>query len=109
MVIGALTALDLLSTAHGAVSAAVHRPDAQTESAASQAPVSFADALTKAARDTVGAMQKAEALSVAGLQGRADTREVVDAVMSAEQSLKAAISIRDKIVHSYLEISRMAI
>jgi flagellar hook-basal body complex protein FliE len=29
--------------------------------------------------------------------------------MSAEQSLQAAIAIRDKIVSSYLEISRMAI
>ena len=36
-------------------------------------------------------------------------REVVDAVMSAEQTLQAAVAIRDKIVSAYLEISRMAI
>jgi flagellar hook-basal body complex protein FliE len=36
-------------------------------------------------------------------------RSVVDAVMSAEQSLQAAVAIRDKIVTAYLEISRMAI
>ena len=48
-------------------------------------------------------------MSVQGLQGQADTREVVDAVMSAEQALQAAVAIRDKIVSAYMEISRMAI
>jgi flagellar hook-basal body complex protein FliE len=43
------------------------------------------------------------------LRGEADTREVVDAVMSAEQSLQAAIAIRDRIINAYLEVSRMAI
>ena len=51
----------------------------------------------------------AEQVSVKALQGDADAREVVDAVMSAEQSLQAAVAIRDKIVSAYLEISRMAI
>ena len=35
--------------------------------------------------------------------------EVADAVMSAEQSLQAAVAIRDKIISAYMEISRMAI
>jgi flagellar hook-basal body complex protein FliE len=34
---------------------------------------------------------------------------VADAVMSAEQSLQAAVAIRDKLVQAYLEISRMQI
>ena len=36
-------------------------------------------------------------------------QQVVEAVMSAEQTLQAAIAIRDKVVTAYLEISRMAI
>ena len=48
-------------------------------------------------------------MSLAALKGEADTREVVDAVMSAEQTLQTAIAIRDKIVTAYLEVSRMAI
>ena len=36
-------------------------------------------------------------------------REVVDALMSAEQSLQTAIAIRDKLVTAYLEVSRMQI
>lgn len=70
---------------------------------------SFGDALGDVATNAIGTMNKAEQMSVKALQGKADTREVVDAVMSAEQSLQAAIAIRDKIVSSYLEISRMQI
>jgi flagellar hook-basal body complex protein FliE len=70
---------------------------------------SFGDLLAAAAGHTVGSLARAEAVSVQALQGKADTREVVDAVMSAEQSLQAAIAIRDKIVSAYLDISRIAI
>lgn len=70
---------------------------------------SFGDLLAAAADHTFGSLQHAEQMSVRALQGDADTREVVDAVMSAEQSLQAAIAIRDKIVSAYLDISRMAI
>ena len=70
---------------------------------------SFATALSAASGKAVDTLHSAEALSLKALQGEADTREVVDAVMSAEQTLQAAIAIRDKIVSSYLEISRMAI
>lgn len=70
---------------------------------------SFADALGDTALATIGKLQAAEQASFKGMQGGLETREVVDAVMSAEQSLQAAIAIRDKIVSSYLEISRMQI
>ena len=69
----------------------------------------FATALATAAGKAVDTLHGAESVSLRALQGEADTREVVDAVMSAEQTLLAAIAIRDKIVNSYLEVSRMAI
>lgn len=106
MPIGALTALNLLSTAQSVATAVTNKPSLQAENTAA---TSFADALNKAAGETVSSMQNAEKLSVEALQGGADMREVVDAVMDAEQTLRAAISIRDKIVQSYLEISRMPI
>jgi flagellar hook-basal body complex protein FliE len=65
--------------------------------------------LSDLATRTVGTLEHAEQMSVQGLQGQADTREVVDAVMSAEQALTAAVAIRDKIVSAYMEVSRMAI
>ncbi len=54
---------------------------------AADAAGSFASALSGPASRTVGTLENAEQLSVQGLQGQADTREVVDAVMSAEQAL----------------------
>jgi len=48
-------------------------------------------------------------VSIKALQGDADTREVVDAVMNAQETLSAAIAIRDKIVAAYLDVSRMSI
>ncbi|MCB1465919.1 MAG: flagellar hook-basal body complex protein FliE [Rhizobiaceae bacterium] len=69
----------------------------------------FSELLSAAANRTVDTLANAEDMSVKAMQGGADTREVVDAVMNAEQSLQAAIAIRDKIVSAYLDISRMAI
>lgn len=82
---------------------------ANVGSAASSIGASFTDALAKAAETAVGNLTGAEGASMNALQGKGDTRSVVDAVMTAEQSLQAAISIRDKIVQSYLEVSRMQI
>lgn len=70
---------------------------------------SFADMLGGMATDMVDNMKSAEVASLQGIRGEANTREVIDAVMSAEQSLQTAISIRDKIVTAYLEIARMPI
>jgi flagellar hook-basal body complex protein FliE len=100
----ALPALHNLPDAQRAVEPAFAQP--------AQAPTigqSFADALGETAMATIGKLQAAEQASFKGMQGGLETREVVDAVMSAEQSLQAAIAIRDKIVTSYLEISRMQI
>ena len=72
--------------------------------------MSFTAALANSATSIVGNLQHAEQLSVQALQGGdIQTRDVVDAVMNAEQSLQSAIAIRDKIVSAYLEVSRMAI
>ena len=70
---------------------------------------SFADALGAAGAKALDTMRGAEAASLAALQGEADARTVVDAVMRAEQTLQTAVAIRDKIVSAYLEISRMQI
>ena len=69
----------------------------------------FAEALSQAASKTVGTLQNAEQVSLQALKGDADTRQVVDAVMSAQQALQTAVAIRDKVVSAYLEVSRMGI
>ena len=69
----------------------------------------FASMLGDAAGRVAGNLEQAEQLSVKALQGNGDMRAVIDAVMSAEQSLQAAVAIRDKIVSAYLEVSRLQI
>jgi len=70
---------------------------------------SFADILSQAATKTVNTLQGAEQMSIQALKGDADTRQVVDAVLNAQETLSAAIAIRDKIVAAYLDVSRMSI
>ncbi|MCJ2048317.1 flagellar hook-basal body complex protein FliE [Methylobacterium sp. J-070] len=79
----------------------------QTAPAAGAA--SFGDLMAQVAghmRDTV---KTGEATAISGIQGKASTQSVVEAVMSAEQTLQTAVAIRDKVVSAYLEIVRMAI
>lgn len=56
-------------------------------------------------------LKHAEALSISALKGDKDVQvqDVVGAVMSAEQSLRMAVAVRDKIVSAYLDLSRMQI
>ena len=61
------------------------------------------------ASEAANVVRNAETTSVAGIQGRASVQQVVEAVMSAEQTLQGAVAIRDKVVAAYLEISRMQI
>lgn len=70
---------------------------------------SFEAVLTQLSNNAVSDLKAGEASALAGLQGKASTREVVDAVMKAEQSLQTVIAVRDKVISAYLEITRMSI
>ena len=69
----------------------------------------FGSVLASLARDTMSTMKGGEAAAISGIQGKASTQKVVEAIMSAEQALQVAISVRDKVVQAYQEIGRMAI
>ncbi len=71
--------------------------------------VGFSDTLSGAATSFVDTLNKAEATSIAGLNGDASAYEVASSVMEAERSLRMTIAVRDKIVAAYLEITRMQI
>ena len=73
------------------------------------AGMSFAQVMGDMASDMAGALKLSETKSFEAIQGKASTREVVDAVMNAEQTLQTAIAIRDKVVTAYLEVARMQI
>ena len=69
----------------------------------------FAAMLGSAITDFGNKLRQAEAVSIGGVKGTASMQDVVEHVMSAEQSLQAVIAVRDKVISAYQEISRMAI
>ena len=69
----------------------------------------FADVFAEVAATAVKRLETAEAASIRAIHGEASMQDVVEAILSAEQTLQAAISVRDRIVAAYQEISRMAI
>ena len=71
--------------------------------------VDFSDVLSQVVAGGVESIKAAEATSIMGLKGQASVQQVVEAVMSAEQSLQTALAVRDKVVAAYQEISRMQI
>jgi flagellar hook-basal body complex protein FliE len=69
----------------------------------------FGETLAQMISGAAATVKAGEATSLAGMQGQASVQQVVEAVMAADQSLQVAMSIRDKVVSAYLEISRMSI
>lgn len=82
---------------------------ASSATAAASGPTSFSSILGNMATEAMGNIKKAEVSSFEGIKGTANTREVVDSVLAAEQSLQTAIALRDKIVSAYLEVTKMQI
>lgn len=70
---------------------------------------SFGQTLSQVVSDAVKTVQTGEAASIQGLQGNMAPFKVVEAVMNAQRTLQSAVSIRDKAVSAYQEISRMSI
>ncbi len=82
---------------------------AVSTAASAAAGPTFAGVLGGVAQDAMDSLKKSEAMSFAGIQGKANTREVVDAVMQADQTLKTAVALRDKLVSAYLDVVKMQI
>lgn len=80
-----------------------------TSSATESAAGAFGSMIENLARDTADTLRRGEAAAVAGIEGSMPLQTVVERVMAAERTLQAALSIREKAVGSYLEISRMQI
>jgi flagellar hook-basal body complex protein FliE len=73
------------------------------------ASVDFTTMLGDLAASATSALKTAETTSLAAVQGQATVQQVVEAVMTAEQTLQSSIAIRDKVVGAYLELSHMQI
>ncbi len=70
---------------------------------------SFADMVSKVGNDAVQTVREAEQVAQAGLTGKAETQQVVEATLELDTTVKVAVSVRDKLVEAYQEIMRMPI
>ena len=77
--------------------------------AASTDGPSFSEMLGQIFANGVNTIQAGESAAIEGLSGAAPPFKVVEAVMSAQRTLQEGLSIRDKVVSAYQEISRMAL
>lgn len=83
--------------------------NAASAAASAAAGPSFASVLGDIATNAMNTVKAGEAASFAGIRGDASTREVVDAVLQADQTLKTAVALRDRLVSAYLDITKMQI
>jgi flagellar hook-basal body complex protein FliE len=70
---------------------------------------SFADYMKDIGTTFVDNLKGAEKTSTDGILGKASVREVVESVMTADQTLQTAMAFRDKIVSAYLDVVKMPI
>jgi flagellar hook-basal body complex protein FliE len=98
----------LITTAIGGGGAThvVHEAFPQSANAAKpSADKGFADIL----EGLGNALRTGESTAISAIEGKATNQQAVMATLHAEQSLQAALAIRDKIVSAFLEVSRMQI
>ncbi|MDO5387103.1 MAG: flagellar hook-basal body complex protein FliE [Pseudomonadota bacterium] len=75
-----------------------------------QQPASDFGSMVKSAIDSSAqSVQKAEAMSIAGIAGKADIQDVVMAISNAEQTLDTVVAFRDTAIKAYKEILQMTI
>ena len=83
-------------------------PQNKQEAAPAGQP-SFGELVGDAMRGARDNAYKSEAVSAAGLAGKADIAEVVTAVSNAELALNTVVSIRDRVINAYQDIIKMPI
>lgn len=105
--------IEPISSLSAALAASTHKVD-EAEAApliadAKPAGTNFSDFISSIGGSFADSLKAAEMKSMDGMLGKASTREVVEAVMSADQTLQTAMAFRDKVVSAYLEIVKMPI
>lgn len=82
---------------------------ADVEKAEAGSGEDFGDLVRGAIQEAVRIGERSEALSIAGVNNKADITQVVTAVAEAEVTLQTVVSVRDKVIEAYREILRMPI
>ena len=69
----------------------------------------FGDVLARAMQGVADAGHKADSESMKAIAGQGSVTDVATAVTRAELSMQTALAIRDRVVQSYQDITRMQI
>jgi flagellar hook-basal body complex protein FliE len=70
---------------------------------------SFADVLKEAVGGVLDSGRKSDAQTVAMASGKANVMDVVTAVAETDVALSTLVSVRDRVIQAYEDISKMAI
>ena len=97
-----------LSSLGGAIASA-RSSGASPAAPTSGAGPSFTQLLGQLLSSGVSTIRAGESAAIQGMTGAAPPFKVVEAVMEAQRMLQEGLSIRDKVVSAYQEISRMTI
>ena len=92
----------------GGLSSAVGSASAPASGAA-EGTSSFGDMLKNYLGDTVNTLQQSEQAATAAATGKADLASVVTAISKAELMLQTVVTIRDKVIAAYQDITKTAI
>ena len=103
-----ISSISQISGASSAASSSL-LPSSPTSTASKTSGLDFSQILSQISSGAVDTIQKGEAMSIAGIEGKAPVQQVVEAVMSAEQTLQTVIAIRDKAVAAFQQVAQMAI
>ncbi len=108
MTVAMNTALNAYRAAAGSVSESLSGKSG-SDAATVQPGQAFSDLVKDNLTEAVQAGKKSEQMSILALQGKADLREVVNAVANAETALQTVVAVRDKVLSAYQEILKMTI
>jgi flagellar hook-basal body complex protein FliE len=101
-----------MNTALNAYRAAANSASSESVSSGAdkiQPGQAFSDLIKDNLSEAVTAGKKSEQMSILALQGKADLRDVVNAVANAETALQTVVAVRDKVLSAYQEILKMTI
>jgi len=71
--------------------------------------VDFAKLMSSMATSTVSALRESEASAIGVLNGQVSAQDAITKIMEAERKLQQAAAVRDKIISTYTELTRMQI
>lgn len=98
-----------MATAINAYVDAVKRGGVGAEPKAEMPGGNFGDLMKSIGASAVETGNKADQMSIAAVEGKANVAEVVTAVANAELALQTVVAVRDQVVQAYQEILRMPI